>query len=595
MRNTRMATHSITSFDESEEIRILSGFLESKRRIKTFFKENDRTPNHDGNFELINDDKTPQKQFIVQIKKVENLQPNVQGENKGRYVYSLDTAFLYYIKEKVTESPAIYFVVDIVTKNIFWLYLSDELLMSLDFEKSGQYHSYAFTEADKVKDIDSFTETLKKISQDRNSLFIEKTPKEIAEMQDAVEYLNTYMNNDFVKIKETMFPNFWRFGLRHSISSECSITIGEKTLKPKNTAMFELYPQIKGGKDTGIQSFQRENGNGFFTTLDFEGQKKPLEYSKETLEKIIKDFFEKEYAFIYFPTIAIAEKLNVFANQLNQIFTVKDINGKVEIKKLSNGLLWLLAYIEYVILRSPQTKEEKEYNKFLSDFGRRGGKVSCDFILWCINFGCKNSFKEFCQRNDTKKIPRFTPQLFGLTKTEHIRAYFMALELEKRNVTHIDSVWEYNFCDVLSLNEELFAKKIDEICEKWLSILPNLYNETFDKLLEKNKYKFRGHFEYKNEYFKEGNFGTYLTNVIHKYNDDNFSIVHKDSITSEFLEEYRIQGVQSIHSGLIFERMLQRKTPYYDSLSCLLYKGICIGLGINPERLHLNNDGIDFL
>ena len=39
MRNTRMATHSTSSFDESEEVRILSGFLESKRTIKTFFKD----------------------------------------------------------------------------------------------------------------------------------------------------------------------------------------------------------------------------------------------------------------------------------------------------------------------------------------------------------------------------------------------------------------------------------------------------------------------------------------------------------------------------------------------------------------------------
>ena len=73
MRKTRMATHSTTAFDESEEVRILSGVLESKRKIKTFFKENDRTPNHDGNFEITNDDQTPKKQFIVQIKKIENF------------------------------------------------------------------------------------------------------------------------------------------------------------------------------------------------------------------------------------------------------------------------------------------------------------------------------------------------------------------------------------------------------------------------------------------------------------------------------------------------------------------------------------------
>ena len=69
-----MAIHSEDSFNEAEEIRILSNKLEEKRRIKTFFKENDKTPNTDGFFELVAEDKTPQKQFVVQIKKVNSLE-----------------------------------------------------------------------------------------------------------------------------------------------------------------------------------------------------------------------------------------------------------------------------------------------------------------------------------------------------------------------------------------------------------------------------------------------------------------------------------------------------------------------------------------
>ena len=205
MRKTRMATHFKTSFDESEAIRLLSGILESKRKIKTFFNENDKTPNHDGNFEIINSDNTPKKQFIVQIKKVENLTPNQKGKNKGKYIYDLDTAFFYYVKEKVTENPAIYFVVDIVTKNIFWIYLSDEKLMALDFENAGGSLSYAFSESEKLVDIDEFTNVLDSIAEERNSIFVDKTPAEIAEMQDAVEYINNYMNNDFIKIKKLCF------------------------------------------------------------------------------------------------------------------------------------------------------------------------------------------------------------------------------------------------------------------------------------------------------------------------------------------------------------------------------------------------------
>jgi len=84
--NNNMSTHSDVSFDESEVNRILSGLLESQRTIKTFFGENDKTPNHDGFFEMIGQDGIPQKQFIVQIKHVKKFFVNRKGSNKGKNV-----------------------------------------------------------------------------------------------------------------------------------------------------------------------------------------------------------------------------------------------------------------------------------------------------------------------------------------------------------------------------------------------------------------------------------------------------------------------------------------------------------------------------
>ena len=64
-----MSKHDQSSFNESETVNFLSSVLESKHTIKTFFSANDRTPNHDGFFELVDEESTPKKQFIVQIKK----------------------------------------------------------------------------------------------------------------------------------------------------------------------------------------------------------------------------------------------------------------------------------------------------------------------------------------------------------------------------------------------------------------------------------------------------------------------------------------------------------------------------------------------
>ncbi len=102
-KNIKMAQHSNTSFIEKEAIRILSSFIEEKRMAKTFFNENDKTPNYDGFFEILSTKhlgKIPKKQFIVQIKGTENLKYILTGVNKGKYKYLLDTKFLYYVKEK---------------------------------------------------------------------------------------------------------------------------------------------------------------------------------------------------------------------------------------------------------------------------------------------------------------------------------------------------------------------------------------------------------------------------------------------------------------------------------------------------------------
>lgn len=97
VKKSNIAQHSENSFIEKEAVRILSSFLEVKRTIITSFNENDKTPNHDGFFEILNDksaEKIPKKQFIVQIKGTENLKQISTGKNKGKYKYSLNTNFL---------------------------------------------------------------------------------------------------------------------------------------------------------------------------------------------------------------------------------------------------------------------------------------------------------------------------------------------------------------------------------------------------------------------------------------------------------------------------------------------------------------------
>lgn len=579
MGKSRMATHSKVSFDESAEIRILAGVLESKRKIKTFFKENDRTPNHDGNFEIINEDYTPKKQFIVQIKKVENLTAEPSGKNKGKYVYSLDTAFLYYIKEKVTESPAIYFVVDIVNQNIFWLYLSDEFLMSLNFE--GKSHiSYAFAENDKLIDIDSFTEKVNKISMERNSWFLTKTSQEISDIQDAVDYINHLMNDDFAKIKETIFPNLWRFGIRHSHTSDLSIVTGGKTITSDNTALFALYPQIKGIADTGIKEYIGADNN-YFNTFDLSGKTTPMEYSKKCLHKIIKSFFENGIPMEYLPDIVLMEKLNAYVYDLQRLYDFTIENEKIFVNELYRANVLLIKYTQHILLDQIDDKNEVALkNKLISNYSN--GNVNFHDII-NDTLPCKASFKEFCDTYQDEL--GFSPNMFQLITKKDIQAFVCIAELYQRNVKFFEEVWNYDYHNLQTLEPTLFINEINAICEKWFAKLPQLYDQVYNILFEKTKYHFKGRFEYTNEFFEKSKYRIWFQSIIRKHKDTSFSIIFNPNCGQD--EEDKDTSFESIQHTLMWDRFIGRKTLFFDSLTFLLYQGICNELGIENETVNI--------
>ena len=76
-------------FNESNSIRLVQNELEKNNRIKTFFSENERTPNTDGYFEVLDGYGVPLKRFVVQIKSVERLKKLKSGKN----IYQADSAF----------------------------------------------------------------------------------------------------------------------------------------------------------------------------------------------------------------------------------------------------------------------------------------------------------------------------------------------------------------------------------------------------------------------------------------------------------------------------------------------------------------------
>lgn len=114
-------------FNESAGNRYLQAELEKNLRIKTYFKESDKTPNTDGYFKVLDYQGIAMKRFVVQIKTARKISQLRNGD----YSYSADTAFLQYVLENIDQNPAVYFVIDLSKRILYYKYLSLEYILSL--------------------------------------------------------------------------------------------------------------------------------------------------------------------------------------------------------------------------------------------------------------------------------------------------------------------------------------------------------------------------------------------------------------------------------------------------------------------------------
>lgn len=591
MSTIGMSKYSESSFDERIAIGILENLLESKRGIKTFFKQNDRTPNSDGTFELLAPGQESKKQFIVQIKKVSNLKPEEQGKNKGKYLYNLETNFLYYVKERVTESPAIYFVVDIATNNVFWLYLSDEKLMELNFEGKGKVQ-YAFSKDEILSNINLFTQYINRVAKQRNEKFIYKSKDEISEIQEVVGHINNLFDNDLSFIKRKMFPNLWRFGVKYSKDNNFSISIGNQTYRPKKVGLFALYPQIKGNLDTGVREFRFDFQN-YFNNIDASGTLNPSKYVQTTITKIIGDYFKTSFPITACPDIALEENIFKFIDENSDILADLDFSkSNPSIKNIEDFLVGLSKYMLRLIICTDLTSNEEQLRQnILIKKTDNSSTIRSQLKLTKLiqRYHCVQEFRQFICNVKKKNPPYATGQnqlpLYTLDKDFQL-AFLSLRELQERHINQIHRPWSYDWQVLKQLPEKILLNQINQICEKWFTLLPDLYKKTYFKIFYTNKYYNVGKFEYSLKIDKdiqglgciEEEYGKY------KVSEPTDFQIKRASFNMEqiqkFAESEKNQGLIVVGSSVAIDALLANRTPIYDSLRCLIYQGICKGLDI---------------
>lgn len=488
---------------------------------------------------------------------------------------------MYYVKEKVTENPAIYFVVDITTKKIFWLYLSDELLMRLNFE-GHEYISFAFEDKNILQDINEFTSQLHQISDKRNYLFLQKTSKEITELQDALDYINRLFDYDLVNIKTSIFPNLWRFGIKSSQSSDISIESNGDTYTPDTSSLLSLYPQIKGIADTGIHEFTFDPKNIFYQ-IHIGKKISPMQYAKESVHKAIKFFFENGIPAKYLPDIVLQEKAWNFVDKTNILFGTNNINS-ISTEELERRLYIILKYIGMIIFSNDLTKSETQMRDSL--FTKLNHSVNYIDICSSISYRCSDSFKTFYNKEKDNPFPIHKIVLDFLDR-DSIELINIISELKNRSISSVNKIWKYD-CHILrQLEKSQFLSNVNEITSKWLEYLPVIYNETYSKLIENSKYKYNNKIIYKNYNSKLNYPIKHFYTLFHKYPNNSFDIINDDSINFGFTDEARKNGISNIKTNSTLDDFIDNKLLYFESLICLIYTGICEKLDFEPEPLKM--------
>lgn len=117
------------SFKESDAVGIAKSVIEENRNIKTYFSENDKRANLDGQLTII---RLGYERITVDVQ-IKTL-PEYYAEDSSGFFYDCDTKVFNVVKVKVTQNPVVLILVDIVEEKVFTFLITMALVHKLGIE-----------------------------------------------------------------------------------------------------------------------------------------------------------------------------------------------------------------------------------------------------------------------------------------------------------------------------------------------------------------------------------------------------------------------------------------------------------------------------
>lgn len=486
------------NFNDSDGISFLTLFLQQKKTIKALLEHDDKIPNLDGTIQVLrnNDSKCiPAQIFEVQVKTLDcEYSNNNKKQHKSQYKYSVDTKVFNIVKYNITLNPVLLFLVDLNSRKIFYIYVSQEYVLSLDLKDEKEKTIY-FNDEDQIADIDVFTNTLISIHEKKAALLNNGNKNRITTshclsesdnvmLQKEWDYLDDILTHKLKPITSQLFPDTWKFGIAYC---------------PQNGYDIVGIYQIKRGKSGEYIKFFSNEDKDCFSIAHYRKDRinlhevlvkqicnmldmyyKNNHFSPSVLDTIILE----EIAFYFLDTIASA--CPIFESPQYALVYYKDTETVDELSRIWNSLLQMS-------IRRDQMIIDKYYNT---------PNVSCEIdpLSSLKNCNPKNKQKALQEFYTilSEKIPSVDilpyPVCFS-KKWDYQLVHETIIELKKRNVKTIARPWnckkyeemfkEYDKLNLSGLDRIETGYLIEDIyynSKKLLECLPDVYKFSVDRI-----------------------------------------------------------------------------------------------------------------
>ena len=223
----------------------------------------------------------------------------------SEYKYLCETKILNSVKQGITCNPAILFLVDIATKEVFFIHISPEFVISLSLANEKKKTIY-FNETDRLKQ-NTFFEIFshiysnfkKRIYSEIGSTLtasdgLDKTT--VTVLQEIIDNFNAVFDNELVFIKKSLFPNVWKFGIAFVKHDNDFASIG-------------IYKIHRGENGILIRKFGQESFNDCTAITCYKSSYKSTgDIIRDQMFKLIDSYFDK--AFIgpmFLPNVVLEE------------------------------------------------------------------------------------------------------------------------------------------------------------------------------------------------------------------------------------------------------------------------------------------------